>query len=159
MPKYTLHNQNGDFMHESYRSLQKAKDACDKATYNCRVLEEYMDYSPWNRKKLTKHGKEVYKNFTLFKGTQITTKELTSHIVSLYKKFSITELRYYGSRMNGGYKKESYIDVYLVTKKSIKGIPLFEFIYKDVIIEVHNFMDLNDGYVPSWISQYKNELF
>ena len=62
MAKYTLHNENGDFMSDTARALKSAKAKCDKATYKCRVLETYMDKSPWNN-KLTEHGREVYRNF------------------------------------------------------------------------------------------------
>ena len=63
MAKFTLHNENGDFMHDSARTLKAAKTKCDSAGYKCKVFETYFAPSPWNSEKITEHGKEVYCNF------------------------------------------------------------------------------------------------
>jgi hypothetical protein len=62
MAKFTLHNENGDFMSDSASTLKSAKTKCDSKEYKCKVLETYIAPSPWNN-KLVEHGKEVYRNF------------------------------------------------------------------------------------------------
>ena len=62
MSKFTLHNEHGDFMHCSFKTLNSAKKECDKAPYKCKVFETYFYLSPWS-KKLTEHAKEVHKNY------------------------------------------------------------------------------------------------
>jgi hypothetical protein len=62
MAKFTLHNENGDFMSDTAKTLNAAKVKCDKATYKCKVYETYNAKSPWCN-KLTEHGKEVYRNY------------------------------------------------------------------------------------------------
>lgn len=65
MAKFTLHNEDGDFMSVTARTLESAKAKCDKAAYNCRVMETYMAKSPWRHwdSKQVEHGREVYRNF------------------------------------------------------------------------------------------------
>ncbi len=63
MPKFTLHNRHGAFMFDSARTLKKAKIKCDKVNYRCIVMETYFTGSPFNKIKITEHGKEVYRNF------------------------------------------------------------------------------------------------
>ena len=65
MAKFTLHNEGGDFIPDTAKTLETAKAKCDKATYKCRVFETYMDKSPWKpwEDKLVEHGKEVYRNY------------------------------------------------------------------------------------------------
>ena len=60
--KFTLHNEHGDFMSDTAKTLESAKCKCDRVTYKCRVFETYMAKSPWDD-KLVEHGKEVYRNF------------------------------------------------------------------------------------------------
>lgn len=65
MAKFTLHNEHGDFMLDTSRTLETAKAKCDKVNYKCKVVEAYMAKSlsrPWDN-KLVEHGKEVYRNF------------------------------------------------------------------------------------------------
>ncbi len=62
MAKFTLHNQYGDFMHDTARTLKSAKDKCLKVTYKCKVMETYIAPSPWNGKP-SKHGREVFRNY------------------------------------------------------------------------------------------------
>ena len=61
--KYTLHNENGDYMYYSTKLEHEAIYECNKVTYKCAVYKEYIAPSPWNNNKNTKHGKLVYKNF------------------------------------------------------------------------------------------------
>ena len=63
MAKFTLHNKDKDFMHDTARTLKSAKIKCDAKTYNCIVFETYFAPSPWDKNKITEHGKEVYRNF------------------------------------------------------------------------------------------------
>ena len=65
MAKFTLHNEHGDFMHDTAKTLKSAKLKCNEASYNCKVFETYMAKSPWKpwSNKLVEHGKEVYRNF------------------------------------------------------------------------------------------------
>lgn len=63
MAKFTLHNQDGDFMHDTARTLKSAKAKCDKATYKCHVLETYFAPSPFDSSKITEHGRDVYQNY------------------------------------------------------------------------------------------------
>jgi len=61
--KYTLHNRNGDYMEVQSRSLSVMKEKCNSTAYDSVVCEEKLLPSPWDSKKLTKHGVEVYRNF------------------------------------------------------------------------------------------------
>ena len=63
MAKFTLHNESGDFLEDSARTLQSAIKKCDLYKYNVKVYETYFAPSPFNKNKITEHGKEVYKNF------------------------------------------------------------------------------------------------
>ncbi len=65
MAKFTLHNQHGSFMHDSAKTIQAAKDKCDKQSYKCIVYETYYAQSPWRPwdPKLVAHGREVHRNF------------------------------------------------------------------------------------------------
>tara|TARA_R110000772_G_C13310268_1_gene440113 strand:+ start:30389 stop:30580 length:192 start_codon:yes stop_codon:yes gene_type:complete len=63
MAKFTLHNEHGDFMHDTAKSLNSAKDKCDNVTYNCKVCETYFAPSPFDSTKITEHGREVYRNY------------------------------------------------------------------------------------------------
>lgn len=47
MGKFTLHNEHGDFMSDTSRTLKSAKVKCDKVSYKCKVMEAYMAKSPW----------------------------------------------------------------------------------------------------------------
>ncbi len=65
MAKFTLHNEHGDFMHDTAKTLEAAKIKCNAASYKCKVLETYFarsPFRPWDP-KLVEHGREVYKNF------------------------------------------------------------------------------------------------
>ena len=62
MAKFTLHNESGDFMSDTAKTLEAAKVKCDKARYRCKVYQTFMDKSPFNG-IITEHGREVYKNF------------------------------------------------------------------------------------------------
>jgi hypothetical protein len=65
MTKFTLHNEHGDFMSDTARTLESGKDKCLKATYKCRLFETYMAKSPWRPwdDKLVEHGREVFRNY------------------------------------------------------------------------------------------------
>lgn len=63
MPKFTLHNQNGDYMHDSARTLKIAKQKCDNVKSKCQVCETYLAQSPWDSSKTTEHSKVVYRNY------------------------------------------------------------------------------------------------
>ena len=63
MAKFTLHNEHGDFMHDTAKSLNSAKEKCDNADYNCKVCETYFAPSPFDKTKITEHGREVYRNY------------------------------------------------------------------------------------------------
>lgn len=62
---FTLHNQYGDYMSEKFRSLNSAIKACQNNKYKCKVLQEYIEPSPWNPNKLSKHGREVFRNYDI----------------------------------------------------------------------------------------------
>lgn len=88
-----------------------------------------------------------------FKGTDIKISDLTKWILGKYSKYKVTEIRYFGSRMNGEPKEKSDIDTYIVFKgKSPTSKPIFTDLYKhngiNYQIEFHAFIDFNDGYVP-----------
>ena len=53
----------GDFMHDSAKTLEVAILKCKEKEYKCIVYEEVLAKSPWYPYNLTKHGKEVYRNF------------------------------------------------------------------------------------------------
>lgn len=63
MAKFTLHNENGDFMHDSSSTLTSAINKAKKVLYKCIVYQTYKAPSPWNPTKVTEHGKQVFKNF------------------------------------------------------------------------------------------------
>jgi len=63
MAKFTLHNKDNDFMHDTAKTLDGAKKKCDNATYNCKVFETFFAPSPFDNSKITEHGREVYKNY------------------------------------------------------------------------------------------------
>lgn len=63
MAKFTLHNEYGDFMHDTAKTLKSAIDKCNNATYNCIVCETYYAPSPFDKNKITEHGRKVYQNF------------------------------------------------------------------------------------------------
>jgi hypothetical protein len=65
MASFTLHNESGDFMHVTARSLDSAKKKCDEMDYKCKVMETYYAKSPWRPwdNKLVAHGKEVHRNY------------------------------------------------------------------------------------------------
>lgn len=63
MAKFTLHNRHGDFMSDSASTLESAKKKCNAVSYKCKVLETYYAPSPFNKNKITEHGREVYRNF------------------------------------------------------------------------------------------------
>ena len=65
MGKFTIHNSNGDFMHDTTKTLDRAKEKCHKVNYKCKVYETYYARSPWRPwdEKLVEHGKEVYRNY------------------------------------------------------------------------------------------------
>jgi len=63
MAKFTIHNQHGDYMSINARTLNKAIIECDKLTINAIVCETYFAPSPFNKNKITEHGREVYRNF------------------------------------------------------------------------------------------------
>ena len=62
MAKFTLHNENGDFMSDSARTLKSAIKKCNEVKYKCKVYESYFAESIWD-KKVVEHGKEVYRNY------------------------------------------------------------------------------------------------
>lgn len=63
MAKFTLHNENGDFMYDTTRTFTVAKNKCNNVKYKCIVYETYFAPSPFNTKEITEHGKPVYRNF------------------------------------------------------------------------------------------------
>jgi predicted nucleotidyltransferase len=99
-----------------------------------------------------------------FKDTDVTLDELTLWILEKYKKYKVTEIRYFGSRMFGKPRVDSDIDVYILfDKKSPSGQPVYTELYKknkkNYQIEFHAFMDFHDDYVPSYlIGQAPNEI-
>jgi len=65
MAKFTLHNENGDYMHEWASTLNGAKTKADNSTYKCKVMETYYAKSawrPWDETKV-ECGKLVYQNY------------------------------------------------------------------------------------------------
>lgn len=100
-----------------------------------------------------------------FIGTDITYDELTNWILSLAGGTRISEIRYFGSRVKGGPRSDSDIDVYLLLEESDDDDdfslgPLFSKRYKEYTIEFHPMIDFHDGYVPDWLLQFdaKNEI-
>lgn len=63
MAKFTLHDQYGNFMHETARTLEVAKAKCLVRQYKCTVCETYFAPSPWDKTKIVEHGKEVFRNY------------------------------------------------------------------------------------------------
>jgi len=63
MAVFTLHNSSGDYMHQRSTSKQKMIDACDKMTGSAKVCEEYLAPSPFDNSKMTKHAREVHRNY------------------------------------------------------------------------------------------------
>lgn len=63
MAKFTLHNRHNGFMYDTARTLKGAKKKCDSASYKCKVFETYFAPSPFDKTKITEHGKEVYRNY------------------------------------------------------------------------------------------------
>lgn len=95
-----------------------------------------------------------------FIGTELLYAELTKWIVEKYKKFKVTEIRYFGSRVYGQPRIDSDIDVYILFKgrHPDKG-PLYTELYKGYQIEFHSFIDFNDGYIPTYlIGKAENEI-
>ncbi len=87
------------------------------------------------------------------RGTEIKMQELATWLVSKFKRYRITDLRYFGSRVYGKPTEKSDIDVYvLFDKKSPNRGPIFSEIYshegKNYVVEIHGFMDMHDDYVP-----------
>lgn len=80
--------------------------------------------------------------------------------MTLFKKYKITEIRYFGSRIFGNPRKDSDIDVYILFNgKHPNKYPVFTELYKNYQIEFHSSIDFNDGYVPTYlIGNAKNEL-
>lgn len=39
MAKFTLHNEHGDFMSDTAKTLKFAKSKCDRANYKCKCLK------------------------------------------------------------------------------------------------------------------------
>jgi predicted nucleotidyltransferase len=102
-----------------------------------------------------------------FIGTTIQKSDLTKWILEKFKKYKVTDIRYFGSRIHGLTKptEKSDIDVYILFDKKNPGRgPLFSELYKhegkNYVIEFHAFMDFHDDYVPSYLLQIdaKNEL-
>jgi predicted nucleotidyltransferase len=99
-----------------------------------------------------------------FKGTDITYAELTAWILGMYKKYRVTEIRYFGSRASGSPREDSDIDVYITfSKRSPSGRPIYtELFVKDgrkYQVEFHAFMDLGDGFVATYlVGDSPNEL-
>lgn len=95
-----------------------------------------------------------------FKGTLISYDELTAWILEKYRKYKVTQIRYFGSRVNGSPRIDSDIDVYIMfSGKCPSGKPVWTEIYNKHQIEFHGFIDFHDGYVPSWlIGNSTNEL-
>jgi predicted nucleotidyltransferase len=91
-----------------------------------------------------------------FKGTDLEISVLTKWIIEKYSKYKITEIRYFGSRMNGEPRENSDFDVYILfDKKSPSGKPIFTEIFKHkefrYQIEFHAFMDFHDRYIPKYL--------
>lgn len=93
---------------------------------------------------------------TEFRGTDLKITDLTKWILEKYSKFKITEIRYFGSRINGSPRDNSDFDTYILFKgRTPERGPIFTDIYKHndtrYEIEFHAFVDFNDGYVPSYL--------
>ena len=93
---------------------------------------------------------------TNFIGTELKLSELTEWILKTFSKFKVTEIRYFGSRINGAPRENSDIDTYIVFKgKTPNKGPLFTELYKhngkNYQIEFHAFVDFADGYVPTYL--------
>lgn len=87
-----------------------------------------------------------------FKGLDITYYELTKWILEKYKKYKVTEIRYFGSRIYGNPCKDSDIDVYILfSGKAPDRGPIFTELYNRLQVEFHAFIDFHDGYIPSWL--------
>jgi hypothetical protein len=65
MAKFTLHNEHGDFMHDTAPTIERAKKKCTGSKYKCKVMETYYAKSAWRpwEDKLVECGKEVFRNF------------------------------------------------------------------------------------------------
>jgi hypothetical protein len=61
MSKYTIHNQYGDFMYDTTKTLNSAILKCKNLKRI--IYETYFAPSPFNRNKITEHGKEVFRTF------------------------------------------------------------------------------------------------
>lgn len=97
----------------------------------------------------------------IFKGTELQYRELTEWILKTFKKYKITDIRFFGSRMYGTPRSDSDIDVYLLFDgKHPDRPPIFTELYKGYQIEFHPFMDFHDDFVPTWLigTETKNEL-
>jgi len=99
-----------------------------------------------------------------FIGTKIEKEVLTKWILEKFKKYKITDIRYFGSRIHGHTQPtdKSDIDVYILfDKKAPEKGPLFSEIYKhdnkNYVIEFHAFMDFHDNYVPTYLLQIEAE--
>jgi predicted nucleotidyltransferase len=93
-------------------------------------------------------------NTNKFLGTDLEIETLTKWILAKYSKFKVTEIRYFGSRINGKPRTDSDFDTYIVFKgKSPSGKPIFTELYNhngvNYQIEFHAFLDFNDNYVPT----------
>jgi len=91
-----------------------------------------------------------------FIGTGITYDELTNWTLSKFKRYKITDIRYFGSRVHGKTvpRSDSDIDVYILFDgKHPNKPPIFSELYKkdgkNYVIEYHPFIDFHDGYVPT----------
>lgn len=102
-----------------------------------------------------------------FIGTTILKDDLTKWILEKFKRYKVTDIRYFGSRVHGFTKptESSDIDVYIVfDKRDPERGPLFSEVYKhenkNYVVEFHAFLDFHDNYVPSYLLQIdaKNEL-
>lgn len=92
----------------------------------------------------------------VFKGTNITSTELVEWIKNKFPHYKFTEIRFFGSRCFGSPKEDSDIDVYILCeKKGPYGRPIFTELYKkdnkNYQIELHSFIDFNDGFVPTYL--------
>ena len=92
----------------------------------------------------------------MFKNTDIPYEVLTAWILATFKRYKVTDIRYFGSRVHGSPREDSDIDVYILfDKKSPDRPPVFSELFKhngkQYVIEFHPFMDFHDDYVPSWL--------
>ena len=90
-----------------------------------------------------------------FIGCDITYDELTAWIIAKFKRYKITDIRYFGSRVHGKTvpRPDSDIDVYvLFDGKHPDRPPIFSELFKkdgkNYVIELHPFIDFHDDYVP-----------